>query len=452
MTSLNMKYALALSAGLFLTAAAFAQETVQEPAHTGPWSLQDCIDYALDHNISVKQSELAIQQGEIELNNARLSRLPDLSGSVSENFSFGRGLTEDNTYDNANTTSTGLSLGTSVPVFQGFRIKHNIAMSRLNLDAATADLDKTKEDISVSVAKAYVQILYDREIFEVAKGQIVIDSLQVERLEIMAGSGRASSAEVSAQKASLAQSRLSATQALNNLNLAVLDLTQLLELPSPEGFVIEAPSTDALQPVLLMKPEDIYAEAVQTKPAIKSQLAMVDYAKSGISLAKSGWYPTLSLSGGIGTNYYTSSHYASASFADQMKNNFSQYIGINLNIPIFDRLQTKNSVRQAKLQLANSEYQLESTKKSLYKEIQQAYYNAVASQSKYESSTLAADSAKESFELMTAKYEAGKANITEFNESKNKYMEAEANLVQARYEYLFQTRLLDFYRGLPLTF
>lgn len=419
---------------------------------SGPWSLQDCITHALDNNITVKQSELTVQQNEIELQTSKLSRLPDLSGSASENFSFGRGLTADNTYANANTTSTGFTLGGSIPVFQGFRTNHTIAMNKMNLAAATADLEKARDDVRIAVAQAYIEILYDKEILEVAKGQIVIDSLQVERLEIMERSGKASSAEVSAQKASLAQSQLSAVQAENNLNLAILTLTQLLELPSPEGFDIVEPSTEALEIGLLMRPEAIYEQALQCKPAIKAQESKLEYSTTNIKLAQSGWYPSISLSGGIGTNFYTSSNMASASFADQMKNNFSQFVGLSLSIPIFDKLQTRNSVRQARLQQANAQYQLESTKKSLYKEIQQAYYNAVASQSKYESSEIAAASALESFELMTAKYEGGKANITEFNESRNKYLEAQSNLVQARYEHLFQTKLLDFYCGEELIF
>lgn len=416
------------------------------------WSLKDCIDHAIDNNISIKQSELQVEQGEIELNTDQWSRMPDLSASASENFSFGRGLTADNTYDNANTTSTSFSLGGSVPVFQGFRINRTIARDKLNLAALTAKLDKAKDDIRIAVAEAYIQILYDKEILEVAKSQIVIDSLQVERLETMASNGSASRAEVAAQKATLAESRVSLAQAESNLQIALLDLSQLLELPTPEGFDIVSPSTDALERRLLMSPEGIYADAIQVKPSIKAGEADVDYAKSGVSLAKSGWWPSISLSGGIGTNFYTSSRTASASFADQMKNNFSQYLGLSLNIPIFDRLQTRNSVRQAKIQLQYSEYELESTKKSLYKEIQQAYYNALAADGKYESCTLASESATESFELVLAKYEAGKANITEYNEAKNKMMTAESNLVKARYEYLFQTRLLDFYRGEDLVF
>ena len=416
------------------------------------WTLVQCIDHALENNLSVKQSGLNVEQREIDLNTAENNRLPSVSGSAGQNFSFGRGLTADNTYANTNTTNTSFSVGANVPVFNGFQIKHNIELSKLNLAAATADLEKAKDDIRVAVAQAYVQILYNMEILDVARSQVEIDSLQVVRLSEMASNGKASRADVSAQEATLAQSRVSVTQAENNVAFAILDLTQLLELPSPEGFHIARPSVEGLENAMLMDPEDIYAEAVQFKPVIKAEEIRLDQALKNIDLAKDSFLPTLSISGGLGTNYYTSSGFPSAGFASQLKNNFSQYIGLNLNIPIFSHFSNRNQVRNAKLQYSNQEIMLDNSKKSLYKEIQQAYYNAVGSQAKYRSSQVAAASAEDAFELAQARYENGKSGITEFNEAKGRYMSAASNLVQARYEYLYQSKILDFYRGRTLSF
>ena len=429
---------------LCIAAGAKAQERV--------WTLSQCIDHALENNLSIKQGGLNVEQREVALNTAVNSRLPGVSGSAGQNFSFGRGLTADNTYANTNTTNTSFSVGADVPVFNGFRIKHNIELSKLDLAAATADLEKARDDIRVAVAQAYVQILYNMEILDVARRQVEIDSLQVVRLEEMAANGRASRAEVSAQQASLSQSRVSATQAGNNLSLSILDLTQLLELPSPEGFHVARPSVEGLETALLMDPEAIYAEAVQQKPAVKAEEIRLEYATKNIALARSSFLPTLSLSGGLGTNYYTSSGFPSAGFSDQLRNNFSQYVGLNLNVPIFSRFSNRNQVRNAQLSFNNQEIMLENTKKNLYKEIQQAYYNAVGSQAKYRSSGVAAASAADAFELAQARYENGKSGITEFNEAKARYMSAESDLVQARYEYLYQSKLLDFYRGVDLNF
>ena len=416
------------------------------------WTLQQCIDYALEHNITVRQGSISVQQGEIDLNTAQMSRLPAVSGSASESLSFGRGIGADNVYENANTTGTGFNLGAQVPVFQGFAINHQIALRKLSLAAAEANLEKIKDDIRMSVARAYVQILYDMEILDVARSQVGIDSLQVERLEAMKLTGKASAAQVAQQKSALGQSRYSAAVAASNLSIAALELTQLLELPSPEGFVVARPHPAELDVRLLDSPEDIYADAVVGRASVLAEQRRLEVAEKQIDLAKSQYYPSLSLSGGIGTNYYTTSRTQMASFADQMKNNFSQSLGLTLSIPIFNRFATRNQVRNAQLARDNQQLQLESSRKSLYKEIQQAWYNALAAQTKYLSSQDAEASAAESYNLVLAKYEGGKANITEFNEAKQSYLKSASDLAQARYEFLYSSRLLSFYRDGVLDF
>ena len=416
------------------------------------WSLRDCCDYAIEHNISIKQQQNQCRQNELQLSTAKNSRLPDLGGSVGQNFSFGRGLTAANTYSNTNTSSTSFSLSTSVPLFTGFEIPNQIKLNQLNLEASTADLEKAKNDIRMKVAEAYVQILYDMEIAEVAHRQIEIDSAQVERLQAFVNNGKAAEAELSQQKATLANSWLTATQADNNTRLAVLTLTQLLELPTPDGFSIVRPDISGISVSSDLTPDAIYAEALGIKPEILSQELKLKGTEHSIKIAKAGHYPTLSLSGGLGTNYYTTSGFNSDAFGTQLKNNFSQYIGLNLNVPIFNRFQTRNKIRSARIDQENQQLQLENTKKSLYKEIQQVYYNALNAQTKEKSSSEAVQSSKDAFQLMQAKYENGKANITEFNESKNNYLKSESDLVQARYENLYQQALLEFYRGRELNF
>ena len=324
-------------------------------------------------------------------------------------------------------------------------------MDALNLEAATADLEKARDDIRVQVTRAYVQILYDMEILQVAERQVSIDSVQVERLRAMLENGKASPSELAQQEAALGQSRLTATQARNTLNLSVLDLAQLLELPSPSGFSIVVPEIPDCLALPGAGPEDIYASAVAVRPAVKAEQFRLEAADMNIRIARSSLYPSLTLNGGIGSNFYKSNGYESADFWGQMKNNFSQYVGLSLNIPIFARLSTRNSIRSAALSRTRQMIQLESVRKSLYKEIQQAWYNAVASGAKLSSCTDALDSAEKSFELMAARYENGKASITEFNESKNNVMKAQSDLAQARFENLFQIKLLDFYAGAEIS-
>ena len=418
-----------------------------------PWTLRQCANYAIEHNISIKQKEINREKRELQLSTAKNSRLPNLSATASESFSFGRGLTLDNTYTNRSTNSTSLGLGTTVPLFTGFQIPNQIKLNQLNLEAATQDLEKARNDIRMQVAQAYVQILYNMEIADVSYRQIEIDSMQVKRLQAFVNNGKASQAQLSQQEAQLAQSRLTATQANNKLQLSLLALSQLLELPSPDGFTVVRPDVERItMSTQFPSPDAIYQEAVTLKPEVQAERLRLSASERQIAIARAGLYPTLNFSGGLQTNYYKTNGMQADAFATQLKNNFSQYIGLNLNIPIFSRFQVRNNIRSAKLDRANQQLQLDNIKKTLYKEVQQVYYNAIAAESKYKSSQTAALSSKDAFELTQAKYENGKANITEFNEAKNNYLKAESDLVQARYEHLYQLALVDFYRGKELNF
>lgn len=423
---------------------AYGQERQSAPEL---WTMEQCVQYAFEHNISIKQSSNNVQQRSVDLNTARNSIWPSLEAGANQGFSFGRGLQEDNTYVSRSTANTSFNIGGNLDLFTGLRTKHNITLGKLNLEAATADFEQAKDDIRIAVMQAYMQILYNQEISDVAQIQISIDSQQVERLNALEIAGKVSSAEVAAQKSSLAQSQLTYTQAVNQLKLSILDLTQLLELDHPENFGVVALDVSHFELVALPDPEQVYAEAVGIRPGIRAEELRTDYAKTNISLAKNSYIPTLSMNGGISSNYYALLGMRNTGFGEQLKNNFSPYLGFSLYVPIFDKLATRNNVRNAKLQYSNQQLQLDNAKKKLYKEIQQAYYGAVTARDKYKSSKAAAESASEAFELESGRYEGGKVTLTEFNEAKNNYMKAASDLLQAQYEFIYQTQLLEFYRG-----
>ena len=414
------------------------------PDLSHPWTLRECTTWAMDHNLTVAQQEISLENKQIDENSARMSWLPAVNASASENWSFGRGIGGNNTYESGNSASTGFSLGANMTLFDGLATPNRIQLAKLNLEAATADLEKARDDIRVQVAQAYVQILYNYEIRDVAREQLAIDSLQVVRLEGLFDSGKASAAEVSQQKASLAQSRVTLIQADNNVRTSLLDLAQLLEFPYWENFSIARP-TVRLENLYIGTPDDIYADALGVRPAIRAEKIRLEATEKNIAIAKSAYYPSLSLSGGMGTNYYTS--FGTQGFWNQLNNNFSQYVGLSLSIPIFNRFSTRNQVRSARNNQLSQELQLRRVKQNLYKEIQQAWNAAVAAEAKYQASLEASAAAEDAFVLTKAKYENGKATITEFNESRNRLVKARSDSVQATYEYLFQTRLVEFYRG-----
>ena len=369
------------------------------------WDLEKCISHAIENNLNIKQQEASKEQSAVELSTAKWSRLPDLNGGASHSFNFGRSIQADNTYKSLNTQNTSFNLNTSIPLFTGLKITNNIALAKLNLKAATEDLNKAKEDISIQVASAYLQILFNEELAQVAHIQVELSKEMLVQKEEYFKNGKASEAEWLEAKSRVAQDQLSAVQADNNYKLSLLDLSQLLELPSPENFSIVSPT----------------------------------------------YFPQLSFGAGLSTNYYKVAGMKNSLFGSQLRDNFSQYLGFQLTIPIFNRFGTRNQVRSARIQQNTLNWQLEDSKKALYKEIQQAYYNALGAESRYQSSITADKAAEASFNLMKEKYAEGKANATEYNESRTSWMKAISEKLQAKYDYIFRTKILDFYKGVPLT-
>lgn len=414
------------------------------------WTLERCVAYAQEHNITLRQQENQTRQRELDVSTARNARLPDLNAGASESFSFGRGLTADNTYTNNSTNSTSLSLSTSVPLFTGGRIPAQLRLARLNLEAATADLTKARESMALQVAQQYIQAVYGEELVAVARRQVSIDSLQVERLKALLANGKASRAELAQQEATLAASLVTLTTTESDRRLALLNLSQLLELPTADGFTVAMPTT-APAAAALPSPDDIFAEAVGVKPEIAVEQLRLKGTECSVQIARAALYPQLSLNGNIGTNYYKTSGFHGDSFGRQFKNNFNQGIGLSLSIPIFNRLQTRNSIRSARIDSDNQRLALENAKKTLYKEIQQVWQNSVNADARLASSLVAKQSSTEAFELVKAKYENGKATVTEFNEAKNTLLKAESDATRARCECLYQRSLIQFYRGQKLT-
>ena len=413
------------------------------------WNLERCINHAIEHNLSIKQKEAAREQSEIELSTAKWSRSPNLNGNIGQSFNFGRALQADNTYGNHNTNNSSFSLGTSIPLFTGMQIPNNIALSKLNLKAATEDLEKAKEDISIQVASFFLQVLFNHELTKVARNQAQLSQELLEKKVAFFKSGKASEADVLEAKSRLAQDQLSVVQAENNYQLALLDLSQLLELPSPEDFHISIPDIDSFKTELSL-PEEIYAQAMMNKPAIKAAQYRLQGAEKSIRIAQSAYYPQLSFGAGIGTNYYHLSGIENEAFHTQWRQNMNKYLQFSLSIPLFNRFQTRNRVKSARIQHTALAWQLEESKKTLYKEIQQAYYNALAAESKYKSSLSASESAEASFRLMSEKYANGKASATEYNEMRTAWMKTLSEGIQAKYEFVYRSKILDFYKGIPL--
>lgn len=433
--------ALSLAIVLVLPLPSFAQQE---------WNLKQCIDYALENNLFLKQQEAIRDQNVIALKMAKNSRLPNLNSSIGQSFDFGRGLTVDNTYANRNTQNSSFSLSTNIPLFTGLQIPNNIVICRLNLQAAIEDLDKAKNDIGIQISSIYLQILFNKELLDVANQQVKLSGELLELKKAFFDSGRTTNIEYNEALSRLAQDKMSSVQADNNYRLSLLDLCQFLEISSVESF-------DIIYNIIIPEftkistPEDIYETAVLEKPEIKAAYHRAEGALKNISLIRSGLYPKLNLNAGIGTNYYNVSGIDNPSFNNQWHQNFNKHISLSLSIPLFNRFETRNRINNAKIQYSIMNLKLENAKKNLLKEIQQAYYNATASESKIESCVVTVNALKATFNLVSEQYAVGKVTATVYNEARLNWMRASSDMIQAKYEYLFRTKILDFYNGIPIS-
>lgn len=411
------------------------------------WTLRQCIDYAIEHNINIRQTANIAEQSAVDVNSAKWARLPNLNGSAGQNWNWGRTKSPaDNSYSDTNNGSSNFNLNTNIPLFTGLQLPNQQALSKLNLKAAIEDLNKAKEDIAINVASSYLQVLLNLELNKVSKHQTSLSQEQLQRIKRLYEVGKSSPSEVAEMQARVAQDEMTAVQADNTYKLSLLDLSQLLELPTPEGLAIVNPDEELLFSPLT-PPDEIYMQAITSKPDIKAAQYRLEGSKKNIRIAQSQYYPQLSLGAGVGTSFYTVGGHAGTNFTYQMRNNLSKFIGFDLSIPLFNRFSTRNKVRTARLQQFNQSLQLDETKKTLYKEIQQAWYNAIAAESKYNSSEVAVNANEESFHLMSEKFNNGKATSVEYNEAKLNLTRALSDKIQAKYDYLFRTKILDFYKG-----
>lgn len=412
-------------------------------------TLRECIDYAAEHSTTIRQKQIAVEQRENTLSTQKGQYMPSVYGYASQNFDFGRGLTSDNTYTNRNTRSTSIGVSASLTLFDGLQNVNGVRVARLNLAAATEDLQAAKEDLGISVAQAYLTVLCAKEIAQAAHEQAGLSKAQLERKEALLKNGKTSESDVYEARSLVAQDEVTAIKADNDYKLALLDLSQLLELETPEGFDVAMPDTSVTLNGL-ESPDAIYQEALAGKASVRAAQTRAEMAERQVSVAKGAYAPTLSLSAGISTGCYGIAGEDNESVGTQFDQNLDKSVSLSLSIPIFNRFSTRNGVRSAKMDYTQTVVELEEARKTLYKEIQQAYYNAVAAKATYEGSTAAAESAEAAFRLADGKYAAGLSTSTEYAEARTNRLTALANRIQYKYEMMFRAKILDFYRGVAI--
>lgn len=424
---------------LFATNAASAQDV---------WSLERCINYAIDNNVTIKQQQLNVEQQKNIYNQSIYGMFPSVNAGLDQSFSFGRSLDRDNKYVDDNSSSTSAYISANVTLFNGLSKYNQRKQHKLDWEAATQNLEQAKNNIGLNVTSAYLDVLLNKELLASAQEQLEVTRQQIEtnRQQVEAGSLAAGKLLETVSQAS--SEEMEVTNRENSLWISKIALQQLLELPITDNFDIETPNIDFEQiATSLLSVDTIYEHAIAERPEIKSRELAVESADRQISIARAQQYPTLSANASYNNGYYNNWE---SNLSDQLNLNARKSIGLSLNIPIFNGWQARTNVKNSKLNYQNSQLELQQAKNTLLKEIQQVYVNAVAALKRYDVSQKAVSSADESFRYVKEKFDLGIVSPLEYNEAKNRLAQAQSTFIQSKYEYLFRIKILDFYYGRKL--
>jgi outer membrane protein len=424
-------------------------------------TLQQAIELALKNNLQIKQAQLSEALSDEITKQSKTALYPTLNASNSTNYSIGRIFDQLSGQPiNQAVTSDNGSLNSSVVVFQGFQKINQISQNKLNLEADKSNTRKVQNDLSLSVVTTYLQVLSSRDLVEASRQQLTFSNQQLDRTQKLFDVGNQTLADISQSKAQVATAELNLTNAQNSLDLAFLNLSQLLELPAGTTFEVEVPVVSSVGQVNNSATADqVYAKAIANNyPDIELAYYRRLAAERGVDIAKGSLYPRITLSGSLGSGYSSGrkelvgTSLETISFADQVRDNYNKAIGVSLNIPIFNGFQARSSVKRAQINVQNLQISENLTKNNLNKTINQAIYDLRAAEKRYVSTQSAYESSNAAFNVIKQRYEVGLVNTLDYSQSEINLNKAQFDLIQAKYDLIFRNKLIDFYLGNPLTF
>ena len=429
------------------------------------WTLERCIDYALENNLDIKRQELGTALSDKDYKQSYYNILPDLGAGVEHQLSSGRTLViEDYEWKNKETQQGSMGLSSGMTLFSGLQNYNQIQQNKFLFLKSKEDLETIKNERILMLAAYYLNILFAEELLQVSESQLEVTLLEVEKNKKLVEVGNAAKSELLAIQALAANDKLNVTSAKNTLQLAVLDLVQLLDLDSIGNFQIYKPDMEV---ELLEKPgnvTEIYEEALSFLPQIKSAEYMVKAQEKDVAIQQGSRSPEVYLDGLYYTRYLKDAispddpYWTDPDnltplpydYPDQLKNNQYKQLSLGLRIPIFSKMQTQTNISKAKITLEDYNLSLEQQKQILYKTIQQNHADAIAAFAKYTSALEAVNSNEEAFKYTQQKFDVGLVNSVDFNVAKNNLTKARSDLAQAKFEYIFKVKILEFYTGKPI--
>ena len=439
-----LKTKIVLVAALFISIAGFSQKQ---------WTLKECVNHALENNITIKQNKLSIQLAEKDVEISKGNFLPDLNGSSST--SFNSGLSQDRTgiLQNTQNARASFNLSSRGNIFNGFRNSNTKKQALLGVERSKLDLAKIENDISLNVVNTYLNVLFAKENLAVATTQSEISKKQIERAKAQFEAGAVPKGDLLNIQSTAANDTQNVVVQENTLNLALLRLAQILQVSS-ENFDVATINIDSPSSVLLYdNANQVYQKALSSRPEIKKVKLDTENAKLNIDLAKGAYLPTLSYSLGMSSSFV---HQFNNLFPGQsntyffkqvLKDRINYNVGLSLNIPIFNRFQTKNRVAKSVINKEQSEFALESQKLQLQQEIEKSFLDAKAAAKTYEAANISLDAQKEAFKNAQVSYNYGSMTQFDFDQVRNRLVNAEGAMIRSKYDYVFKTKVLKFYFG-----
>lgn len=427
--------------------------------------IKEAIYHALDNNLQVKQARFQAALSEEDLKQAKSQFYPTLNADVNGSMRFGRYFDQYTAQlvPSVNTASGGIS--TDIPIFQGFQRINQILANKNQLAADQSNVEKAKNDLVLSVATTYLEALTNQDLLTAAEQQLKLSQRQLEVANANYEVGNNTLADLSQAKSQMATDELSVTSARNAYDLSMLNLKQLMEMDPAEDIMLEKPDIELVEnTTVAYDPGELFATAVTVQPDIRAAELSTEVAKNNIAIAKGAYYPTLGFGAGYSTSVSSVASrmvgidennepiYERVNFGEQLRENESPYIGLSLRIPIFNRFQTRTNVNKAKISYQYAATNEQLAKNNLNKIIAQAVLDIRAAKTRYYSTETAFTSAKDAFEVINQRYEVGLANSVELFTAQTTMNRAEFDHIQARYDLLFRSKVIDFYLGNEINF
>ncbi|QPH39059.1 TolC family protein [Pedobacter endophyticus] len=448
-------------------------------------TIEQAVENTLKNNLNIKQAAFSAALSEENLRQSKNALLPTANGSASYNKNFGRSIDPStNQFISQEFSSANGSLSTSADLFQGFQKLNQIRQNKLLLAADQTNVEKVKNDLILQVVTSYMQILYNKDLLTASQQQLEVAKQTLRREQALLDAGNKTLADISQAKSQVATAELNTTNAENTLSVSYLTLNQLMEMPPEHTFEVKAPVVNenySLQDNYNIN--TIFNSALNSFPDVKLASLRTQAALKGVDIAKSSYYPRLSIGAGLGTNFSSgrsrvlsvtpngfteigrtavtnesvvvpdfTTVLGKQTFGSQIKDNFNQYVGLNLSIPIFNGFLTRSNVRRAKINYQNTQVNEQLTKNNLSKVISQAVYDLKAAEGRYSSTQKAFLAQKDAFFVIEQRYNVGLVNSLDYSTAQTNRNKAEIDFIQAKYDLLFRAKVIDYYLGKQITF